>query len=322
MSRLALAAAGFAAASALAVGTVLPTGSARAQEAEGTQVAPYVDLSANSADMLDRAIADGGLRTFTAAFVLGSGCKPIWGDTLGIEDSTVNPRIDRARAAGAEPIISFGGAGGIELGQSCTDETALTAAYQSVIDKYQVSKIDFDVEGGAIGDTASVERRFRAIKALQDRNPGLQVSVTIPVLETGPVDTGRALLAAAAAQGVRLDVINAMVMDYGHPVDDMAGAAKTAAAGTLSAAQESGLDVTWANIGVTPMTGANDSAGETVSQDDARAIVAWAKEQGVGRLAFWSVGRDQPCPGGGAQPTCSGVDGAPLDFTKVFTAAG
>lgn len=311
-----------AAVSLAATGGALALSAPAVDAAPSTVVAPYVDLSASSADRLDTAIADGGLSAFTAAFVIGSGCTPIWGDTLGIEDSTVNPRIARARAAGAEVIVSFGGAGGAELGQSCTDQGRLQAAYQSVIDKYDLDSVDFDIEGAAIADTASVDRRFKAIKGLQAANAGLRVSVTIPVLETGPVDSGRAFLASAASNGVRLDVVNAMAMDYGHPVADMAAAARTAAQGTLDAARAAGLDLGWGNIGVTPMIGNNDTPGEVVSQSDAEAIVNWATSQGVGRLAFWSIGRDQPCPGGGVSPKCSGVGGQALDFTRIFTGGG
>jgi chitinase len=285
-------------------------------------VAPYVDLSASSADMLDTAIASGGVNSYTAAFVIGSGCTPIWGDTLGIDNSTVNPRIARAQAAGAKVIISFGGAGGVELGQSCTNQTSLQAAYQSVITKYGVDHIDFDIEGASIADTASIDRRFKAIKALETANPSLKVSVTIPVLETGPDANGSAFLANAATNGVKLDIVNAMTMDYGHAVADMATASETAAAGTLSAAKAAGLNVTYANIGITPMIGNNDSAGETVTTANAQTIVNWAHSNGIGRLAFWSVGRDQPCAGGGVSPNCSGLGDAALAFTKIFTGGG
>src|SRR3954469_7383879 len=131
-------------------------------------VAPYVDLSAGSADMLDRAIASGGVNSYTAAFVIGAGCTPIWGDTLGIDNSTVNPRIARAKAAGAQAIIAFGGAGGVELGQSCTNTASLQAAYQAVINKYRVDHLDFDIEGAAIADTGSIPRRYQAIRGLQN----------------------------------------------------------------------------------------------------------------------------------------------------------
>jgi hypothetical protein len=111
-------------------------------------------------------------------------------------------------------------------------------------------------------------------------------------------------------------------MDYGHPVGDMAAAAKSAAEGTLTAARGVGLNVGYSNIGITPMIGNNDSAGEVVTQDNARDIVNWANSKGIGRLAFWSIGRDQPCPGGGVSPNCSGLGGNSLDFTRIFNNGG
>jgi chitinase len=298
--------------------TISLSGSASASASYS--VAPYVDLSANSSTMLGTAISQAGLTSYTAAFVIGSGCTPIWGDTLGIDNSGATTKIAAAKAAGASAIISFGGAGGVELGQSCTDTGSLTTAYQSVITKYGVDHIDFDIEGAAIADTASINRRYQAIKALESANPNLNVSLTIPVLPSGPDGNGSAFLKAAVSNGVRVDMVNAMTMDYGSAVSDMATAAETAAAGTLSAARSAGLNLGYANIGITPMIGNNDSAGEVVSQANAQTIVAWAKSNGIGRLSFWSIGRDQPCAGGGVSPNCSGLGGSALDFTKIFLA--
>ena len=53
---------------------------------------------------------------------------------------------------GGDVIISFGGANGVELAQSCTTVTALANAYQSIIDRYLLTSVDFDIEGGAISD--------------------------------------------------------------------------------------------------------------------------------------------------------------------------
>src|SRR5881275_3096620 len=75
-------------------------------------VAPYVDLSANSSGLLDTAITQTGLKSYTAAFIIGSGCTPIWGDTQDISSSTSNAKIAKAESEGAKTIISFGGAGG------------------------------------------------------------------------------------------------------------------------------------------------------------------------------------------------------------------
>ncbi len=41
------------------------------------------------------------------------------------------------------------------------------------------------------------------------------------------------------------------------------------------------------------MIGPNDTPGETFSLADAKTVVAFAKANGVGRLSFWSLNRDQ-----------------------------
>ena len=303
-----------------AAGTAVLLTSGAASAATGYGVAPYVDLSANSSAMLDNAI-QAGLKSYTAAFIIGSGCTPIWGDTLGINNSTANAKIARAEAAGAKTIIAFGGAAGSELAQSCTDPTALSNAYQSVIDKYHVDHLDFDVEGAAIADTGSVNRRFEAINTLERNNSGLVVSLTIPVTQTGPNANGTAFLQAAKTSGTRVDLVNIMTMDYGGPVADMGAAALSAAKGTLAVAQGLWPGFTYASLGITPMIGQNDQAGEIFTAANAQSLVQFANSNGVGRLAFWSLGRDGPCPagaGGGASPNCSSVSQGALDFTRIF----
>src|SRR5207302_10077795 len=137
----------------------------------------------------------------------GSGCTPIWGDSLDINSSTTNAKIAKAESEGAKTIISFGGAGGTELAQSCTDPASLTAAYQSVIDKYHVDHLDFDVEGAAIADPGSINRRYQAIRTLESNNPGLVVSLTIPVLQSGPDGNGQHFLDAAHSNGERVTIV-------------------------------------------------------------------------------------------------------------------
>src|SRR5262249_35700455 len=76
----------------------------------GFKVAPYADLTNLQEPMLDKAATQAGLKAFTAAFVIGSGCTPIWGDTLPVtNDPTVTGEITKAESEGASPIVSFGG---------------------------------------------------------------------------------------------------------------------------------------------------------------------------------------------------------------------
>jgi Carbohydrate binding domain len=294
-----------------------------AAAAVGFGVAPYVDMTNNQEPILSSAISTGGLKAFTAAFVISSGCTPIWGDTLPVtNDPTVNGEISSAEAAGAGLIVSFGGEGGVELAQGCTNQTSLTAAYQSVINTLHPSRIDFDIEGASIADPTSINLRFHAIAALESANPGLIVSVTIPVLPTGPDFNGDAFLQDAKADGARIDLVNIMTMDYGAGSDpaEMGNDAIQAAQDTLSFVKTVWPSDTFANIGITPMIGINDDANEDFTEADAHTLVNFANANGVGRLAFWSVDRDQPCAGTATGlPSCSEITQTKLDFTKIFT---
>jgi hypothetical protein len=288
-------------------------------------VAPYADLTNNQEGMLNNAATSAGLKAFSAAFVIGSGCTPIWGDTLPVtNDPTVTGEITTAEADGAQPIVSFGGEAGSELAVSCTNLSQLTAAYQSVIAALHVTHIDFDIEGAEIAYTADNNMRFQAISALEAANPGLVVSVTIPVDPTGPDSNGQAFLAAAKANGTRIDLINGMAMDYygsWDPGAEMGTDAVDAAQATLAYAQTLWPSMTYANIGVTPMIGQNDDAAEVFTEADAHTLVSFAEANHLGRLAFWSVDRDQPCSGSvSGLPSCSEISQSPLDFTKIFTA--
>jgi fibronectin type III domain protein/carbohydrate binding protein with CBM4/9 domain len=271
-------------------------------------VAPYVDMTNNQEPMLNSA-AGAGLKAFTTAFVIASGCTPIWGDTLPVtSDPTVSGEIATAESDGAQPIVSFGGASGVELAQSCTNLSQLTAAYQSVVNTLHVTHIDFDIEGSAIAETANNATRFQAIKAL---------------LPTGPVSSGDAFLQQAQSIGARIDIINIMTMDYGSSFDtpgsDMGSYAIEAAQDTLSFAKTVWPTMTFANIGVTPMIGINDDSAEDFTEADAHSLVSFAQQNHLGRLAFWSVDRDQPCGGSASGlASCSEISQSPLDFTKIF----
>ncbi len=287
-------------------------------------VAPYADMTNNQEPMLNQAATQAGLKAFSAAFVIGNGCTPIWGDTLPVtNDPTVTGEINTAESAGAQPIVSFGGAAGSELAVSCTNLSQLTAAYQSVINTLHVTHIDFDIEGAEIAYTASNNMRFQAINALEAANPGLVVSVTIPVNPNGPDNNGQAFLQAARANGTRIDVINAMAMDYYGTWDsggaNMGSYAVQAAQATLAYAQTLWPAMTYRNIGITPMIGQNDDPSEVFTESDAQTLVSFAKQSHLGRLGFWSVDRDQPCGGSASGlPACSEISQQPLDFTKIF----
>jgi hypothetical protein len=115
-----------------------------------------------------------------------------------------------------------------------------------------------------------------------------------------------------------------MAMDYYQGDIEMGNAAISAAENTLSQMRAVNGSYTYANVGITPMIGVNDD-GSTFTLADASSVASWASSNGIGRLAFWSVDRDQACPGGNggaASPTCSGVSESTGQFTSAFTGAG
>ena len=313
---------------ALAVGaTLVGTGQVAAGQANqerrpgSPEVAPYMELTGVNRDNLEAAV-DTGLGAVTAAFVVGKGCTPTWDDGTAVaKNKQVARAIGTAQQRGVQVMVSFGGAGGVELARGCHNLGRLVAAYQSVVDRFSVTSVDFDIEGDAINpveEKASIHRRFAAIRALQQDNPAIVVSATIGVGLSGLPHDQLAFLRVAKQTGTTIDLVNLMTMDYGGPVDDMGAAATNATQRGLAQLQRLWPSYTYPNVGITPMIGRNDSAQETTSLADAAAIAGFGADNGVGRLAFWSLNRDQQCPGSKARGDCSGVPQQPLDFTRAF----
>ena len=62
---------------------------------------------------------------------------------------------------------------GTEIAISETNTAVLEGNYQSIIDRYQFTWLDFDIEGDSLSNQAANERRNIALAALQVKNPGL-----------------------------------------------------------------------------------------------------------------------------------------------------
>lgn len=290
----------------------------------GPEFAPYVDGSLSPPFDLVETSKTTGTKAFTLAFITsGGGCVPKWGGVTDLDANPVANQVDALRAAGGDIRVSFGGASGSELGTACTTVESLTAAYDRVVTAFDLKRADFDIEGAALPDTAGNTRRAQAIAALQKKHPDLKVSFTLPVLPTGLTQDGVGLVENARANGVAIDAVNIMAMDYGPPSSAMGDLAVQAATST-EAQLRTALDVpsAWSRLAVTPMIGVNDVVTETFTVDDAAQVAAFAADKGLAWTAMWSANRDRPCPGGPkpqADPTCSSIDQQPLAFTHAFT---
>jgi len=66
------------------------------------------------------------------------------------------------------------------------------------------------------------------------------------------------------------------------------------------------------------MIGVNDS-GMVTTKAAAQAVLSFAQSNHIGRLAFWSAGRDNGnCPSGGVSPSCSGISQGLYDFINLY----
>ncbi|WP_405555525.1 cellulose binding domain-containing protein [Streptomyces sp. NBC_01171] len=308
--------------------TPVPTTSAGNGTKAAAGFAPYVDTSLYPAfDLLGTADAT-GVKNFNLAFVTdGGGCTPKWGGVSDLTADGVAAQIGDLRAKGGDVRVSFGGASGSELATTCSSADALAAAYGKAVDAFKLTKVDFDVEGGALPNTAANTKRAQAIAKLQAAHPDLNVSYTLPVMPEGLTQDGVNLLADAKANGVRVDGVNIMAMDYGPAYNgDMGDYAIQAA--TATQAQIKGVlalseDDAWKAVGVTPMIGVNDVATEIFKVDDAGQLVDFAKSKGIGSLSLWSGTRDKSCDGGTkptADATCSSITQDKFAFSKAFAA--
>ncbi len=298
-------------------------------------VAPYVDMGLWPTANLRAMSRATGIGAFTAAFIVEqttTPCSPAWG---GYADYAVGgagdflPIITKFQRSGGVVIPSFGGAAGSELAENCTSDSALLDAYSKVVERFSVSRIDFDIEGAAVANADANQRRARVVAQLQrqqaDKGHPLAVSLTLPVMPYGLDANGLRTLREFAAAGVDIAAVNVMAMDYGDSYTSMGSSAISAARHTaaqmkripafakLTTAQR------LARIGITPMIGQNDVASEVFSIANAQAVAAFAQRTGIGMLAWWEMTRDRPCAGAvSGLSLCSGVDDPQWAFAKTF----
>ena len=287
----------------------------------GVFVAPYVDMGllSNGSTTLAQLAASGNVKSYTLAFVTSVGCKASWFNAFDPRSKQFGDQITALRAAGGDVKVSFGGATGIELAQACTDVKALQAEYQAVVSAYNLKYIDLDIEGAAVADPTTIARRSTALAALQKANPGLKISLTLPVLPEGLTGDGLNVVKSAKNAGVDLDLVNIMAMDYGRSAQDYGDLAIQAVKSTkdqLKSIYGNSDAAAFKMVGVTPMLGKNDDSG-TFSQSDARDLVAFASSNHVGFVSFWEANRDRNACNG-ALFQCTNVTQSPFEFSKIF----
>lgn len=272
-------------------------------------------------------IGSSGEKEFNLAFVLDSGgCTPAWDGSTSEPvsgDTAVAADVNAIRAAGGDVAVSFGGYNGTELGTTCGSASALAAAYQQVITKYGLTRVDFDYENGALDTNTAI--RFGAIAILERNDPNLRVSLTIPMTTVGLPGSGVDEIRQAIANNARLDVVNIMDFDTGLTSGTEIGqteAVANDAIGQLESIYGWSAATAWSHLGLQVMNGHTDQPSELFTQDTFSQLLSFVRANHPAWFSFWSENRDFPCPSGVVEPwapgTCSNITQNPYDFTKII----
>jgi hypothetical protein len=321
-------------------GSVKPSQTLRAWPAQ--VFAPYVDMGAWPTFDLVHAAHAAGIKYFNLAFVSADSLDQASWD--GHDQNRIGSSFDRAlrrqvselRAMGGDVAVSFGGPRQLELAQVITDVGGLARAYRGVIDAYQLRRIDFDLEGSALDDPASIERRSRALAIVQrelaDEDRSLEISFTLPAEAAGLTEGGLYAVRAAVDHGVELAAVNikpTLGTNLRSPaVAGRMGVYSIEAAISVFYQLENNLPGApspkqiWSKIGITPRIGRGESAGESFAPRDAQAVYDFARQQGLGMIGIWSINRDQYDSAMSAPPSdlTSGVEQSAFDFSEIFRA--
>jgi len=271
--------------------------------------APYMYVGSGDNFKLTDCDDQCGLKFYTLAFIIakhdGNGKtatyhkEPSWDGRIAMDQNFYADQIDAIRKRGGDVIMSFGGEAGKELANVIDDATQLEAAYQSIIDRYHFTWLDFDVEGNNLDKgKADSERRNAVLASLQKKNPGLIISYTLPVHPNGLSEASSNLLTDAVKKGVKVHSANIMVMYFGK--DFINKGKSEGELGVESAnsayAQLQKIDPS-IRVGLCPCLGNNGSKDEVFVPEDAKILKAFAdKTPWVCSLHYWSINDDAAHP--------------------------
>jgi hypothetical protein len=285
----------------------------------GGKGAPYLYMGWGDPPAPATVMSATGVKWFTMAFVLsGGGCSPSWDSARPLTGGVDQQAINAIRAAGGDIVPSFGGWSGNKLGPNCSTPQALAGAYQQVINAYGLKAIDIDIENSDEFENDTVRNRILdALKIVKQNNPGIQTIITFGTTTTGPNYYGGLLIDRAAAIQANIDVFTIMPFDFGgsNLYTDTVNASEGLKNKLKSAFGWSDAQA-YQHMGISGMNGLSDQQ-EMTSVSTWTQIRDWAKARGLARLAFWSVNRDRPCPGGGVVSNCSGIAQNNWDFTRI-----
>ena len=294
--------------------TTAPTAGPTAGPPTRPAFGPYLDTSMPIPDLQTLAETT-GLKHVVLSFALAkdNSCTPAWDDGEAIE--SLRGTIDAFRAVGGSVSIATGGAEGTYLEVACTTAADLAGAYTEILDASGTNLLDIDIE-----HDVQIDKVIDALGQVQ-RARQTDITLTLPVdlAGLGPGQLNLVKRAAATNVAIRVNIMN---MNF-EASGDRGKALVRAARAMLAQIRKVYPNATTAEqnrmLSITLMIGRNDT-GEITRAADVQTVLDFAKANGVGRVGFWSLGRDRgTCPGQvEAQPDCSGIAQADYQFTKHF----
>ncbi|CCV02103.1 Chitinase [Invertebrate iridovirus 25] len=214
--------------------------------------------------------------------------KACWAaqDTMPLDWSL--PLAKELALSGKETIISFGGASNPDISSKFSIDE-LVQTYFDVIELYNPSGLDFDLENGLY----DAEKISSAVGIVKSKYPNCNISLTLPTMPTGLTAVGLKLVSIFQKNNFDF-VVNGMAMDYYSPEAalDMGKAAVEAAksiASQLAKVYPSEPSI-YSKVGITPMIGLNDDLS-MFKLKDAALLGSFQKLNFIG---FWSFNRDNP----------------------------
>jgi len=261
--------------------------------------APYVDVSLYPKPELENTPPEFYSLGFVVADLVA---EPSWGGYYSVASGYYDDQIEMLRKEEKDVIISFGGAAGTELAQVSSWKD-LVQKYASVILRYDLKYIDFDIEGKVLADKKANRVRAKAIAELKKLFPNIYISLTVAVMPYGVDKDVLELIKETPC-----DMVNIMAMNYGSEKDMFKA--------TVNAIEATKKQVN-KDIGVCVMIGQNDT-GEIFSLADARYLNRHLRSyfSYVKRVSFWSLNRDNGDKS--SMEKSSRIDQQLYEFSKIF----
>ena len=163
-----------------------------------------------------------------------------------------------------------------------------------MITTYGLHAIDFDLEEPEIESSTAIANELGAAQILQQQDPGLFISITIPSTTTGANYFGKLLLNEAKSLGFTPNDYTIMPFDGGFSGGSSQVTALQDFHSQLVSTFGWSSAQAYAHEGFSGMNGRTDSA-EYFYQSDFQTVLSFAESNGLSRYTFWSVNRDRQC---------------------------